>query len=181
MKLKTSIILCSIIAATSAPAIANPVWDLYTGVSIGVGGQTVFTDDKSKTDPAQSFGAMFGIDLPVFRVEAEYNYLSESDSHANLAMLNAYFKMPSTVVKPYIGFGGGVAFNGKTEKNTVRTDWDTTAAYQGMLGVTLGVSALPFKFDIEARAVYIPDFVETPTAKPDLLHYDARAKIRYLF
>jgi hypothetical protein len=181
MKLKTSIILCSIIAATSAPAIANPVWDLYTGVSIGVGGQTVFTDNKDKTDPAQSVGAVFGIDLPAFRVEAEYNYLSESDSHTNLAMLNAYFKMPSTVIKPYIGLGGGVAFNGKTEKNNVRTNWETTAAYQGMLGVTLGVPALPFKFDIEARAVYIPDFVENPNAKPDLLQYDARAKIRYLF
>ena len=75
MKLKTSIILCSVLAATSAPAMANPVWDLYVGATIGAGGQTMFNDGHDKTETAQSFGGMFGIDLPVSRVEAEYNYL----------------------------------------------------------------------------------------------------------
>ncbi|MBO4480259.1 MAG: hypothetical protein J5742_01365 [Alphaproteobacteria bacterium] len=179
MKLKTSIILCSLITATSAPAIANPVWDLYAGVFVGAGGQTVFIDDKDETNSAQSFGAMFGLDLPVFRIEAEYNYINESDSHANLAMLNAYFKMTSTVVKPYFGLGVGAMFNGENDKTHI--DLDTSAAYQGMLGVTFSVPALPFKFDVEGRALYIPDIAKVGDDKPDLLHYDARIKIRYVF
>ncbi len=179
MKLKTSIILCSIMTTASAPAIANPVWDLYAGVSIGAGAQTMFNDNHDKTNSAQSFGGMVGIDLPVFRIEAEYNYLNESDFHANLAMANAYFKMASTVVKPYMGLGVGVMFNGSNDKYD--KDMDTSAAYQGMLGVTLGVPALPFKFDIEGRAVYIPDIAKFGDNRPDLLHYDAKIKIRYLF
>lgn len=179
MKLKTSIILCSIIATASAPAIANPVWDMYVGATIGAGAQTLFNDDHDKTNSAQSFSGMFGIDLPVFRVEAEYDYLTEHDSHANLAMVNAYFKMTSTVVKPYMGLGVGVMFNGENDKYNVNLD--TSAAYQGMLGVTLGVPALPFKFDIEGRAVYIPDVTKIGDNHPDLLHYDARIKIRYVF
>jgi len=180
MKLKTSIILCSIIATASAPAIANPVWDLYVGATIGAGAQTLFNEDHDKTNSAQSFGAMFGIDLPVFRVEAEYNYLTEHDFHANLAMVNAYFKMTSTVVKPYMGLGVGAMFNAKNDKYD-DMDLDTSAAYQGMLGVTLGVPTLPFKFDIEGRAVYIPDVAKDGDNHPDLLHYDARIKIRYVF
>ena len=37
MKLKTSIILCSVIAATTMPAVADSAVDLYAGVSVGVG------------------------------------------------------------------------------------------------------------------------------------------------
>ena len=179
MKLKTSIILCSMIAVASTPTMANTVWDLYAGVSIGAGGQTLFNDGHDKTETAQSFGGMFGIDLPAFRIEAEYNYLNESESHVNLAMVNAYFKMPSTVVKPYMGLGVGVMFDGESDRYDAHMD--TSAAYQGMLGVTLGVPALPFKFDIEARGVYIPNVVKLEDNKPDLLQYEARVKIRYLF
>ena len=179
MKLKTSIILCSVLAATSAPAMANPAWDLYVGATIGAGGQTMFNDGHDKTETAQSFGGMFGIDLPVFRVEAEYNYLKQSEFHANLAVANVYFKMPSTVVKPYLGLGFGVMFDGKSDK--FDKNLDTSAAYQAMLGVTLGVPTLPFKFDIEARGVYVPDIAKIGNNNPDLLQYEGRVKIRYLF
>lgn len=181
MKLKTSIILGSMIAATAAPAVANPVWDLYVGALISAGAQTVFNDGHDKTETAQSFGGVFGIDLPVFRIEAEYNYLKQYDFHANVAMANAYFKMPSTVVKPYLGLGVGAMFNGSNDELDI--DLDTSAAYQGMLGVTLDVPALPFKFDIEGRALYVPDVYEDKAkdSNPDLLHYDARIKIRYIF
>ena len=69
MKLKTSIILCSIIAATTMPAVADSAFDLYAGVSVGVGAQTLFGDGKNETNTSQSFGAMFGLDIPVFRAE----------------------------------------------------------------------------------------------------------------
>ncbi len=179
MKLKTSIILCSVIATTTVPAISAPIWDMYAGLTIGAGAQTVFVGDNNKTNAAQSFGGVFGVDIPAFRFEAEYNYLNESDIRANIGMLNAYFKMPSTVIKPYMGIGVGMMFGGKNSAADVK--FDTTAAYQAMLGVTLDVAALPFKFDVEARALYMPDVAKVESEKPDILHYDARLKIRYLF
>lgn len=183
MKLKTSIFLSSVVAGAIATtsSYANPVWDLYAGLTIGVGAETVFADSKDETNAAQSFGAMFGVDLPVFRVEAEYNYLNESDMHANVALANVYFKMPSTVIKPYFGLGAGVMFSGGYETDVEKIDFDTTAAYQAMLGVTLDVPALPFKFDVEGRALYLPDIYKDGNIEPDILHYEARVKMRYIF
>ena len=181
MKLNSSIILGALVAMTSGAAVANPVWDLYTGLSIGAGAETVFGGEDKKTSAAQSFGGILGIDLPAFRIEGEYNYLHQSDTHANLAFFNAYFKMPSTVVKPYLGLGVGWVFDGKNDKYNI--DFESTAAYQGMLGVTLDTPALPFKFDIEARTVYMPDIykIEADNTTPDVLHYEARIKARYIF
>jgi hypothetical protein len=163
----------------SGPVFANTIWDIYGGLSFGVGAQTFFINNNNETRSAQSFGALFGIDLPVFRLEAEYNYLNSSDSHTNIAFANAYFKVPSTVVKPYLGVGIGIEFDGKNDKNT--TDFDTSAAYQGIFGATIDTPALPIKFDIEGRAIYIPDICEIGGASPDLLHYEGRVKIRYVF
>lgn len=179
MKLKTSIILCSLIVGTSAPAIANPIFDLYAGASIGIGAETVFVDSTNDTNSAQSFGALIGMDIPLFRIEAEYNYLNESDSRAQLALLNAYFKLPSAIITPYFGGGAGMMFEGKNDAANIK--FDTKMAYQGMIGITLDVPVLPFKFDIEGRALYIPDIATIGGEKPDVLHYDARAKIRYVF
>lgn len=179
MKLKTSIILSALAASVATPTFANPVWDLYVGATIGVGAQTIFADDDNETNTAQSFGAMFGVDIPAFRIEAEYNYLHEKDLYAQMALVNAYFKMPSTVVKPYMGLGVGLVFDGENEKYHI--DFDTTAAYQGMLGVTVDTPALPFKFDIEGRVVYIPDVYKVDDIEPDILQYEARIKIRYIF
>ena len=179
MKLKTSIILfCGIIGLTGS-ARANSVWDIYGGLSFGVGAQTFFMDNDNETRSAQSFGAMFGIDLPAFRFEAEYNYLNSSDAHASVAFANAYFKMPATVVKPYLGLGIGIEFAGKTDKHS--SDFDTAAAYQGIFGATIETPRLPVKFDIEGRAIYIPDICEIGDTNPDLLHYEGRIKVRYTF
>ncbi len=179
MKLKTSIILTTLVGLVATPAVANPVWDLYAGLAVGVGAETLFIDGKTENQSAQSFGAMFGVDIPAFRIEAEYNYLKQSDAHANLALANVYFKVPSTVVKPYIGVGAGVMFSGENEESN--KSFDTTGAYQAMLGLTVETPALPFKFDIEARAVYAPDVYEIADKKPDFLHYEGRLKLRYIF
>lgn len=179
MKLKTSIILCFIIAVASSPASANMAWDLYGGILFGVGAETTFIGNDNETRSAQSFGAVFGIDLPAFRTDIEYNYLNSSNSHGSVAFLNAYFKMPSTVVHPYAGVGVGIEFAGKNDKHNF--DFDTAAAYQGIFGVTIETPALPLKFDVEGRAVYIPDIADFAGKNPDVLHYDARIKIRYVF
>ena len=180
MKLKTSIILCSLASATTMPAVANSVFDLYAGVSVGVGAQTLFGDGKNETNTSQSFGAMFGIDVPVFRGEVEYTYIGTSDSHASIGFANAYFKMPSTVIRPYLGLGVGLMFAGE-ENEQYNEKYDTKPAYQGMLGVTIDVPKLPFKFDVEAHAIYIPDVLRFGDERPDVLHYEAKIKLRYLF
>ena len=180
MNLKTSVFLCiGAAAAIATPARAEFLWDMYTGVSMGIGAQTVFQPGGDDTHSAQSFGALFGFDIPFVRAELEYDYLHEYDSRANLGMFNAYFKIPALVIKPYVGGGFGMLFAGRDSARDMK--FDTTLAYQAMLGVTLDVPKLPFKFDVEGRALYVPDICTRDGGTPDLLHYEARFKLRYVF
>ena len=94
-------------------------------------------------------------------------------------MFNAYFKIPLVIVKPYIGAGFGMMFEGRDTKRDIK--FDTSLAYQAMLGLTLDVPKLPFKFDIEGRTLYVPDIYTLNGSTPDALRYEARVKIRYLF
>ena len=183
MKL-TNIGILTILSVTLmlSNANANMMFDIYTGGTFGVGGQSMFIDDKHESVSSMSYGAVLGIDIPMFRFDAEYNYLDAKDTTLNIGMLNAYFKIPSVIVKPYIGAGVGMAFSGKYEpENTTRIDMDSTAAYQAMLGITLDIPAIPFDIDVEGRALYIPDIFETDDATPDILQYDGRIKLRYIF
>ena len=182
MQLKTfGVLTAATIMLGATAANANAVWDIYAGGLVSAGGVTIFADDDTETYSSQSFGGVIGIDIPAFRFEAEYDYLRSSDFHTNLAMVNAYFKMPSTVIKPYLGVGVGASFSGEYDDDTVNFDLDTTAAYQGMLGVTIDLPVMPVKFDIEGRALYAPDIVNIAGIKPDLLNYDLRLKVRYIF
>lgn len=167
--------------ATIGAASANPVIDVYAGGMFGAGGAVTYMDHHHKNDAAQSFGAIFGIDIPLIRVEAEYNHLTNDSFSTNDAMLNAYFKMLSTMIHPYIGVGVGSVFGGHVSENNINYDIKSTVAYQGMLGLTFDILALPLKFDVEGRALYAPNFVEIGTGKPDFLQYDARLKLRYIF
>ena len=163
MKLNYKIFLCAILATTVAEtASASQPIDIYAGAMIGAGGATMYFDDNHKNNAAQSFGAVFGIST-------------------NDAMLNAYFKMLSTVVHPYIGVGVGSVFSGNIDIQDTKYDIKTSVAYQGMLGLTFDISALPINFDIEGRVLYAPNFAEFAGEKPDMLHYDARLKLRYVF
>ena len=184
-----SISLISLISILGCVASANAsvVADFYIGGMAGVGGQTMFSDHKNKTEASRVFGAIAGMDLPIFRVEAEYDYFASSDFNTNATMLNLYAKMPSTVILPYIGGGIGMVFGGDydTKVDGVKTKYnvDTTAAYQAMLGATIDVLTIPLKFDVEGRILYAPDvFNVTGTdTKPDMLQYNIRAKVRYIF
>lgn len=185
MKIK-SISLISILTllAGTAPANAGVVADFYLGAMAGAGGQTVFVKDNNTTDSSMLFGANLGIDIPLLRLEAEYNYLKTADLHANMGMVNAMFKVPSTLIQPYFGAGIGVAFEGKhTTVPGVEYKLESTAGYQAMLGATIDILALPIKFDIEGRALYVPNIykVELNNTTPDLLEYDVRLKVRFIF
>ncbi len=177
MKLKSVATMAVISALGVGPASANILFDLYAGATVGMGGATLFADGHTESDGAQSYGAVAGIDIPAFRFELEYDFLNANDSKMHVGMLNAYFKVPSLVVKPYLGVGVGTVFSGDYNN----TDIDTSAAYQGMLGLTFDIPIAPIKIDAEARAMYAPNIFEAADIKPDILHYDLRVKLRYVF
>ena len=184
-----SLSLISIVSVLTCASAANAgVWtDFYIGGMVGAGGQTLFAEHKNETTSSQLFGAVAGMDLPIFRVEAEYDYLNSSDLKTNAGMINLYAKMPSTVVLPYIGAGIGVVFGGDhTITNSgVKTEYkvESTTAYQAMLGATIDILAVPLKFDIEGRVLYAPDIYTIPGTEtsPDMLQYNVRMKARFIF
>ena len=184
-----SISLISLVSTLTLASAANAgvVADFYVGGMAGVGGQTMFADHKNETDASGVFGGIVGMDLPIFRVEAEYDYFTASDFNTNAAMANLYAKIPSTVILPYIGGGIGMVFGGDHKITTdgieTKNSIDSTAAYQAMLGATIDVLALPIKFDVEGRVLYAPNLykVEGTHLTPDMLQYNIRAKVRYIF
>ena len=183
MKLK-SVITFTIagILVSSVSANANPLFDIYAGGTVGFGANMNIINDHYYDHSAQSYGAIIGIDLPLFRIEGEYNYLAGHDTNVNLGMVNAYFKLPSPVLKPYFGAGLGTTFESKYEPdNAPHIEMDSAVTYQGMVGITLDLPVAPIKFDVEARALYANNVFEIADTKADLVHYDIRAKIRYIF
>lgn len=168
------VILPVILAMTISGANANALWDLYAGGAIGVGGNVVWDGgDHLDTRGAQTYGAVVGFDFPLIRIEGEYGYINSDGVSAHTAMANGYLKMLTTLLVPYIGVGFGAAFGGDLDGGT--------DAYAAMLGVTFDTEILPLKFDIEGRALYLPNFTEIAGHQPDMLNYQARVKIRYVF
>ena len=166
------------ITLSAGAANANMLFDIYAGGTYGIGGYTLFADDQDISKSSQSYGAVLGMDIPLFRVELEYNYLDADALSINTGFVNAYFKLPTPVVKPYIGVGIGSTFDSKYEpSNTAKIDIDDTLAYQGMLGITLDLPVIPFNIDIEGRVLYANDI----TPDTNLLQYEGRAKLRYVF
>ena len=174
--------IMSVLACTSV-ANASVMADFYVGAMAGIGGQTLFADGKHETNAAQLFGAVAGMDLPVFRIEGEYDYFHATDFNTNAAMLNLYAKMPSTVILPYIGGGIGMMFGGDQTKDSVKYNIQSTYAYQAMLGATIDILKVPLKFDVEGRILYAPDIykIEATGVTPDILEYGVRVKMRYIF
>lgn len=178
MKLKyASILTILTIAISGAPAHAGALFDLYAGATIGAGAATVFVNDDNDTHSAQSYGAVVGIDIPVFRFELEYDYAHPDNANLHLGMINAYAKLPTPVINPYLGVGIGNIFGGKAGE----IDIESVMAYQGMLGITFDVPVLPIKIDAEGRALYAPDLYNIDGISPDLLQYELRLKLRYIF
>lgn len=188
MKIKSlSIISVLSVLTCATTANAGVVADFYLGGMVGAGGQTLFANDTNKSSSSRLFGAMVGMDIPVFRIEAEYNYIDSNTISANIGMINGYAKVPSTLIQPYVGGGIGAVFSGKhTITNggvETKYDMDSAAAYQAMLGATIAILAVPIKFDVEGRVLYAPDIykITGTDTTPDLLEYNARVKARYVF
>ena len=183
MKAKTlGLFTATAIMMCAGSANANLLFDIYAGATYGVGGHTLFMQDKDISKSSTSYGAILGMDIPMFRIELEYNYLDSDKITSNFGMVNAYFKIPTPILKPYIGAGIGMSFDAKyTPRGTRHIDIDDTLAYQGMLGVTLSLPALPFNIDIEGRALYAPNMFKIADNDVKFLQYDGRVKLRYIF
>lgn len=167
MKKLLCIVPCAL--CLCAPARAGVAIDFYAGLSGGLGGMWA----NSNNAASQSYGAMMGIDIPLIRVEAEYDYLRRTDLNAHVGMLNGYIKMPMPVIKPYIGGGIGQVFGGEAGSINL----DSTTAYQGMLGVQIEIPAAPIVLDAETRVLYANDILPGV----DMTQWDARLKLRYMF
>lgn len=182
MKLKTAgFLTAATVMLAVGNANANLLFDVYAGATAGFGGAIMINDGHHNSDAAQSYGAILGLDIPLFRAELEYDYMTAGDLKMNVGMVNAYAKMPTALVKPYFGVGIGAIFDGKLDNSANDISLDTTMAYQAMLGVTFDIPVLPFKIDAEARAFYAPDIFDKYDIEPDVVHYDARVKLRYIF
>ena len=102
--------------------------------------------------------------------------------HLNFAMVNAYLKLPTPVITPYIGAGVGTTFSSQYHLNShTNIDIDDAIAYQGMLGITFDLPLMPIAIDVEGRILYANDIFEYNVKDNDLLHYEGRLKIRYEF
>lgn len=170
------------IMLTCGAANANLLFDLYAGATAGIGASAKFVGDEYLERSAESYGAVFGLDIPLFRIEAEYNYLNGYDTTMNLAMLNAYFKVPTPVLKPYFGAGLGTTFDSAYNPSVGSSiTMHNSATYQGMVGLTLDLPLMPVKFDVEGRILYANNAYEIADKMVDIMHYDARVKLRYIF
>lgn len=178
MNLKVSGTLVAISALFfCAPSNAALLLDPYIGVDFGIGAATEFIDSERFTDNARSFGGTIGLDVPIFRIELEYNYMTPQDARFHLGLINLYAKMPTTIIQPYIGAGVGTVFNGRMHD----TDIEKITAYQAMLGLTFDLPVIPFKIDVEGRVLYMPEIYDNTTPEPDILQYEGRLKLRYIF
>ena len=171
---------------------ASVLVDFYAGGTASVGRSLTMTPaigSHPKSDvnkPADSFGAVVGLDLPLLRAEAEYNYLVSDKIDMHAGMLNGYVKMfPLPIVKPYIGAGFGRVFGGKIGDDQNSEDVRSSMAYQGMLGLQFDVTATPLFVDVEGRVFYAPEICRHETLGEEYnvayLQYDARVKLRYVF
>lgn len=157
---------------------ANMLFDIYAGGTYGIGGHTLLTKTDDISNSSQSYGAVLGMKFPLLRIELEYNYLDTEAIKMDTGFVNMYFNIPTPIIKPYIGGGIGYAIDSTYKpKNEPKINIDETITCQAMLGITLDLPAIPFDIDVEGRIMVAPDL----TTDVDLLQYEGRAKLRYVF
>lgn len=164
------------------------VIDIYAGGELGTGSSVTYVPSAMGSDwkkTAQSYGAMIGIDIPLLRAEAEYNYIHSKNVDLHAGMINGYVKFGVLpFATPYIGVGIGEVFGGTlTDNGGSEADADSSTAYQAMLGLQFDIPATPVFVDIEGRVFYADSIYSVPAINKDVgfTQYDIRAKIRYVF
>jgi len=179
------VLYLSAVAMLAMSAANAGLVDIYVGAT-GSAGESLtimpegFGASKMQSD-ANSFGAVIGADIPLVRVEAEYNYMTAKDISLSALMINGYLKAPFPLVKPYVGLGAGSTLGGKVRDD----DAKTSSAFQGMAGVQVEIPATSIFLDIEGRVFYATKISELSLVVEDkdigFLQYDVRMKLRYAF
>ncbi|MCL2369227.1 MAG: hypothetical protein FWC83_00960 [Alphaproteobacteria bacterium] len=159
-------IITSVVALALATPAHSGIVDLYVGLSAGMGSAII--DNSGNT--SQNFGIMAGIDVPIFRAEIEYSFLTTNHFDAHLGMANVYLKAPIPVITPYVGGGFGRVFGGT---NGV----ESGPAWQGMIGLQMDAQFLPLLFDLEGRVLHVSEIVPGHS----MTDVSARVKVRYRF
>ena len=167
------------------------VMDVYAGATGGFGyksNRALFEDPAASEDrSASSFGVVAGIDIPVFRVEAEYNYITSYAGDMGLFLVNGYVKAPIPMIKPYIGMGiGTLAGPGEAyfSSASFSGEAEEVFAIQAMAGVQIEIPATKLFVDLEFRPMYLDGVYkvvgETETQNRGFWHADVRLKVRYI-
>ncbi|MDR2268722.1 MAG: hypothetical protein LBD94_00885, partial [Rickettsiales bacterium] len=156
------IISTLLLAAFVSHANAGVLVDLYVGATASFGNSVTYIPSgagipstlKDLRNSAESYGAVLGIDIPVIRIEGEYDYLLSKNVDIQAAMINLYIKLfPTPIVKPYIGAGIGSAFAGRIGGD-IDQKVESSKAFQGMLGLQISIPATSLFVDVEGRVFY---------------------------
>jgi hypothetical protein len=188
--MKKTILFALIGVAFASNAIAGPI-DFYIGATGSAGTLATYVpkgvptgfSEKEIMKTSSSFGGAVGLDIPVIRVEAEYDYLISKNMSLSIGMVNGYIKLlPTPIVKPYFGFGIGRVFGGKI-RGDIGGKPDASMPLQAMLGLQIGIPMTPLFVDVEGRVLYIESVYEMPIVNRGIgaLQADLRAKIRVVF
>ncbi len=179
MNLKSfTVLTATTIMLSAGAANANMLFDIYMGGTYGNGGHTLYKESGDISKSSQSYGAVLGMKFPLLRIELEYNYLDTDAIKMDTGFVNLYLNIPTPIIKPYIGGGIGYAIDSTYEpQNGPKTNIDETMTCQAMLGITLDLPVIPFDIDVEGRVMAAPDLM----TDVDLLQYEGRAKLRYVF
>jgi len=165
------------------------VMDIYAGATGGFGyksNRVPFEDPAGTEDrSASSFGVVAGVDIPVFRIEGEYNYLTSHAGDMGLFLVNGYIKAPIPLVKPYAGLGIGTLL-GPGEAYFLPSfigEAEEVFAIQAMLGVQIEIPATKLSVDLEFRPMYLDGTYKVAgmaeTQSRGFWHADVRLKVRY--
>jgi len=174
-------ILAASFLALSISQAGASVFDFYIGGTASIGDSIAYRPGTHNLESAgRSFGAIMGLDIPVARFEAEYNYITAGDIDLHALLGNLYVKiLPIPIVKPYIAGGVGRVFSGHADGVAVRN----SMAYQAMLGITVDIPIMSVAMDIEGRVFYADNIYAMPVIERGVgfLQYDLRAKLKYMF
>ncbi len=194
-RITQTVALAALMAGGASAANATEGWYGRADVGYSVGGQ-VDAEGTPETielesNWTQGVGLGYSYDNG-FRFEGELSHrfnqlrpeagvIVDGDVHAWAGMLNGYldFNRGGAVV-PYLGVGVGVArLNGTANGPVSFNDTDTVPAYQGMIGLALGVSD-QLELDVGYR-YFVASGAELGTTDVDYEHQAVTVGLRYQF
>ena len=170
-----------VVALMSLSGARASMLDVYIGLTGSMGESVAYFPSSAggkSTQGMGGLGAVFGFDVPVFRIEGEYNYMLARDLRLSAGLLNVYVKpLPIPLIKPYVGLGAGTILSGTVNDENAKG----SPAFQGMLGFQIDVPVTSLFVDLEGRLFYASEIYEIANRSVGFVQYDWRVKLRYAF